>query len=288
MSDATPDVLLVTGRTMPEPDPEVHLLVDALAERGVRAGVVPWGAGTDWTTAGLTVVRSPWDYTEQPQDFLEWAHAAAAMAPVVNPPNVLTWNAHKGYLAELAASGVPVVPTRFARRGAPGGELVATLAGFAGEVVIKPAVSAGAVGVLRVAADAPRALAHLGQLTAVGDAMVQPFVESVVTRGEISMLFFGGVHSHTVRKVPAAGDFRVQTAYGARTVQVEPTAAELAVAGAALAAVPGEVTYARVDLVEYDGAPALMELELIEPELFLPYAPGSAGRFADHLVALLS
>jgi glutathione synthase/RimK-type ligase-like ATP-grasp enzyme len=287
MTVATTDLLLVTGRTMPEPDPEVHLLVDALTERGVRADVVPWGAGTDWTTAGLTVIRSPWDYTEQPGDFLGWARAAATSAPVVNPPTVLTWNAHKGYLAELAAAGVRVVPTTFARRGVSADELVAALDGFDDEVVVKPAVSAGAVGVLRAPADAPETLAHLRELTAAGDAMVQPFVESVVTRGETSVLLFGGAHSHTVRKVPAEGDFRVQTVYGAQTVQVEPTAAELALAGAALAAVPGEVTYARVDLVEVDGAPALMELELIEPELFLPYAPGSAGRLADHLVALL-
>ena len=277
------DLVLVTGHT--EHDPEATMLVEELAARGVRAEVRPWGRGTDWTAAPLTVVRSPWDYVSRCAEFLSWAWEVATDSVLVNPAEVLEWNAHKGYLDQLAAAGVPVVPTSFVPAGTV--DLVAVLRRFAGEVVIKPAVSAGAVGVRRVPADDPAALEHLAGLTAAGDAMVQPFVPAVVDRGESSLLYFGGVYSHTVRKVPAAGDFRVQAYHGAQTRAVEPTAAELAVAERALAAVPGEVTYARVDLVDVDGAPALMELELIEPDLFLSFDPGAAGRFAAHLVTLL-
>ncbi|GAA1625407.1 ATP-grasp domain-containing protein [Georgenia ruanii] len=281
--DAPADVLLVTGHT--EADPEAPLLVAELVARGVRAEVRPWGPGTDWAAAPLTVVRSPWDYITRCAEFLAWAGAVAERSALVNPAQVLGWNAHKGYLADLAAAGVPVVPTMHVP--ARTAELGAVLGRFDGEVVLKPAVSAGAAGVLRVPADAPGALEHLAGLTTAGDALVQPFVPAVVERGETSLVFFGGAYSHAVRKVPAAGDYRVQGHHGGQTRAVEPTAAELAVAAHALAAVPGEAAYARVDLVDLDGAPALMELELIEPDLFLTHAPGAAGRFADHLLTLL-
>ncbi|KAE8762518.1 ATP-grasp domain-containing protein [Georgenia thermotolerans] len=281
--DGPADVVLVTGHA--EHDPEAPLLVDELAARGVRAQVRPWGAGTDWAAAPLTVVRSPWDYISRCAEFLAWAREAAEVSTLVNPVEVLGWNAHKGYLARLAAAGVPVVPTMHVPAGTA--ELGAVLGRFDGEVVLKPAVSAGAVGVLRASADAPGAVEHLTGLTAAGDALVQPFVPAVLDRGETSLVFFGGAYSHAVSKLPAAGDYRVQGYHGGQTRAVEPTPAELAVAARALAAGPGEVAYARVDLVDLDGTPALMELELIEPDLFLAYAPGAAGRFADHLLTLL-
>jgi len=287
MTTSTSDgILFVTGRDMPVPDTETGAVVQALGDRGLRAEVRPWGEGTDWAAAGLVVVRTPWDYTLHRDDFLDWADGVALAGRLVNPPEVLRWNSHKGYLSELAAGGVPVVPTTLVPRGAGAAEREAALAGHRGDVVVKPAVGAGSSGALRAVAPSAEAADHLGGLTAVGDALVQPFVPSVTTRGETSVVMIGGTVSHAVRKVPAAGDYRVQVEWGGTDQAVEPTSEELETARRALSLAPGEVTYARVDLVEVDGEPSVMELELIEPELFLGHAPGAVDRFADHLLTL--
>lgn len=282
-----PEIVLVTGREMPTPDPESHLLLAALDGLGVPARMRPWGPGTDWATARLVVVRSTWDYVSASSAFLGWVRDVGAGVQVVNGPDVLAWNAHKGYLTELAAAGVPTVATTVVPAGAGRDGLAAALAAHAGEVVIKPAVSAGAYRTLRAVARADVALEHLEEVTRDGDALVQPFVPSIADRGETSLLFFGGRFSHAVRKRPRAGDYRVQVHLGGANELVEPDDDEIAVAARALAAAPGPLTYARVDLVDVDGTPTLMELELIEPELFLPLAPGSALRFAEHLVTLV-
>ena len=135
-------------------------------------------------------------------------------------------------------------------------------------------------GALRAMASDPACLAHLDSLVADGDVMVQPFVTSVAEAGEVSLVYFGGRFSHAIRKQPAAGDFRVQDMYGGTVHAHQPTDAELAVADAVLARTPAPTTYARIDLVEFAGAPALMEAELIEPELFLGATAEAAMNFA--------
>ena len=192
----------------------------------------------------------------------------------------MKWNAHKGYLTELAAAGVPIVPTAVI---AAGKSETLTLPSFEGaDVIVKPAVSAGAVGVEKFASGSAQAHAHLSSILESGnDALVQPFVSDI---------HIGGRYSHAVRKIPAANDFRVQEFHGGTNHLHEPSAAELAVADAALAATPcgpGELLYARVDVVGPVDQPLLMEVELIEPELLLPFAPGSADALARAVVASL-
>jgi glutathione synthase/RimK-type ligase-like ATP-grasp enzyme len=147
-------------------------------------------------------------------------------------------------------------------------------------------VSVGAVGASRVAARSADASTHLAGLAEVGDVLVQPF-EPAVLDGERSLLYFDGELSHAVRKVPAAGDYRVHIEYGGTVESYAPTPAERAVAAAALAAAPGPLAYARVDLVTTARGPAIMELELIEPALFLRTDDAAAARFAASLVELL-
>lgn len=152
-----------------------------------------------------------------------------------------------------------------------------------GEVVVKPAVGGGAVGALRAHVNDTHAREHLATLVEAGDALVQPLAPAVTTHGEVSLIYFGGEFSHAVRKIPADGDYRVQTEYGGRVEQHQPSEAELAVATAALACSPLPTTYGRVDLVEVDGQPAVMELEVIEPQLFLDRHPVAPRRFAEQL-----
>jgi glutathione synthase/RimK-type ligase-like ATP-grasp enzyme len=141
---------------------------------------------------------------------------------------------------------------------------------------------------MRATPDAAEARTHLSSLVASGDVLVQPLAESVLTEGETSLIYFGGIFSHAVRKIPAGGDYRVQTNHGGRVEGHTPTAPELEVAVRALAATPKPTAYGRVDLVDVDGRPALMELEVIEPELFLSRHAQAPRRFAGHLETLLA
>ncbi|WP_207892060.1 ATP-grasp domain-containing protein [Streptacidiphilus pinicola] len=287
-----PDIALLTGRTMPREVPENDLLVAELRALGVDAEIHPWDADLDWSTYGLALVRTTWDYWDRLDEFLAWAETAGHRTTLRNPAEVIAWNHHKSYLPALAEQGVSVIPTALLRRGADRAQVDKVLAAFRErhgdvEVVGKPAVSAGARGALRAHIDAPETAAHLESLVGEGDALLQPLVESVLTRGETSLVFFGSEFSHAVRKVPASGEYRIHEHHGGTVRTHLPSEAELAVARAALAAAPAPVAYGRVDLVDLADGPAVMELELIEPELFLPYTDGATTRYARHLAELL-
>jgi len=272
-------IALCTSILTHDVDTEAPQVVDELERRGHVAVAVPWDTAQDWGAFELVVIRSTWDYFDRLEEFLGWVDRVAAMTRIINSPGVIRWNSHKGYLAELGAAGVPVVDSLALPRGAADAESRLLAAGWP-EVVIKPAVDGGARLALKTSASAPEAADHLRTLVAAGDTIVQPYLPSV-ERGETSMFFFSGAFSHAVRKVPKPGDYRVQALHGGSEESHEPTASERRVAHEALALVPGDVAYARVDFVEVDGEPTLMELELIEPDLFLRMAPGSVGRFAD-------
>lgn len=280
------DVLLLTGTDMPVPDPESGLLVDALSARGVRAEIVAWDAAVDWPASPLVALRTPWDYTDRPARFIATLREIAAATTLVNDIELVAWNHHKRYLAELDRRGVPVVPLAVVERASDARACDAARTAFGAQIVVKPAISAGAFGTIRAAAASREAREHLASLVAEGDAIVQPYLPEVES-GEVSLVYFGGALSHAVRKVPASGDFRVHAEYGGSIVPHVATDAERAVAAAVLRAAPRPTTYARIDLVTTADGPLLMEAELIEPELFLPYADGAPGRFADVLVGLL-
>ena len=280
--EATTRIVLVTGATMAKPDPETHLLVDALARIGVEAVVAPWDSPEDWAAYPLVVVRTPWDYFKRLPEFLAWAARTSKLTAFVNPYAVIDWNSHKEYLRELAGRGIPTVPTLWLDKGCSDARAQLRARNW-DEVVVKPAVSIGAIGALRAQASDPACVAHMERLVEEGDVMVQPFVESVAEAGEVSLVYFGGHFSHAIRKKPAAGDYRVQDMYGGSVHAHEPTAAELALASAVLAQTPAPATYARIDLVDFEGRPALMEAELIEPELFLGATPEAAMNFAQVL-----
>jgi glutathione synthase/RimK-type ligase-like ATP-grasp enzyme len=263
-------------------DAETRPLVTALQERGVVAEAVPWDepdASARWAEADLVAVRTTWDYTDRRDDFLAWAAGVEAVTRLQNPHAVLTWNSHKRYLVELADAGVPVVPTTLLARGAAVPHL------GAGRLVVKPAVSAGGRGTHL--GDAGNLREVVTDLLAHGDVLVQPAVDSVGRDGEVSLIRLGDRWSHAVRKIPAAGGFLVHERHGGRLEDHTPTAREIAVADLALACSPAPVHAARVDLVRLDGEPVVMELELIEPELFLRRAPDAADRLAAALLTTL-
>jgi len=283
-----PRILLLTAETLPHDDFETVLVADALAELGIDSDIVAWtSAELSALPADLAVIRTTWDYTQRLPEFL--ATLGGLSMRLVNDIGVVRWNSHKGYLSELAAAGIPTVPTVVFRSGSkiPGS---VELPDFGtAELIVKPAVSAGGMGVGRFDSGSAEAAAHLRSILTSTDALVQPFQPEVLS-GERSLIYLGGFYSHAVRKLPTAGDFRVQERFGGILGPHVVSPVELAVAAAALAAAPGEadcLAYARVDLIGTDTAPLVMELELIEPELFLPRAPGSAERFASVIAAQL-
>jgi O-ureido-D-serine cyclo-ligase len=273
-----PSFALVTCLELPRPDFDLPILERAFAARGHRASVVAWeDPGVDWSTFDAVVVRSTWNYVERLDEFGAWLDRVAAVARLVNPLATLRWNLHKRYLCELAGAGLPVVPTELVPAGFDP-DWRALFARF-GELVVKPAVSAGSFATVRVArGDASAAHAHrhahLGR-----DLLVQPFLASVGAHGESNLVHFGGHFSHAIHKGARwAGDDEQSRGL------VEPSAAELALAERVLSHAAslghGPLAYARVDMASgADGAPLLMELEISEPSLFLDRAPDRAPRF---------
>lgn len=276
----------VTSAELRDLTPDDRSAVPVLAARGVEVVPVVWTEPLPGRLDGL-VLRSTWDYHLKVDDFLAWvASIEAAGLPLWNAPSTVRWNVDKKYLLEVEASGIPVVPTRHAVRGS-GVSLPALLreAGWA-EAVVKPSVSGGAFETWRAGPGEADAVRFERQLAAM-DCLVQPFLPELVTGGEWSLLFFGHRHSHAVLKRPVSGDFRVQEEFGGAFAPVEPPAGLLAAAQAALEAAGERTLYARVDGVIRGGRFEVMELELVEPSLFLGTAPGAAERFAAEIVAAL-
>ncbi|HVE80232.1 MAG TPA: hypothetical protein VNA89_15305 [Gemmatimonadaceae bacterium] len=283
-------VALATYARLPGLADDDRLLADALRAVAVDAAPAVWDdAGVDWERFDLVIVRSCWDYHTRLGDFLRWLDRVEATGTrVENAPAVLRWNAEKTYLRDLAACGVPVVPTRWVR---PGGDVALdVLLGEAGwdEAVVKPIVSASATDTWRTGrASAAADAARFRDLAARGGVMVQPFLPVVAAEGEWSLVFLDGTFSHAVLKRPAAGDFRVQHEHGGSAEPVAPSPALVRQARAALAAAPGDPLYARVDGCVIAGRLHVMELELIEPSLFLALAPDAPARLARAVVRRL-
>lgn len=263
------------------------LLRRALEERGCEARSVVWDqAGIEWRHFDLCLVRSTWDYHERHAEYLAWAGRVEAECRLRNSAEVVIWNSDKRYLRELGERGIRTVPTVWVSRDSRL-DLERILAGTGWEeAVVKPVVDLGARNLRRV-----RAGEGSGALESIlehHDAMVQPFLPSVEERGEISLVYIGGELSHAVRKLPAAGDFRVQSIWGGTVGAAEPTLAERDLAEAALAEFKEAPLYARVDLVEGPTLdPCLIELELIEPNLYLSQHPPAAGALADAVLRAL-
>ncbi|HIG75489.1 MAG TPA: hypothetical protein EYQ24_13210 [Bacteroidetes bacterium] len=263
------------------------LVKPPLRERGWSVTDVPWRSGADWDAFEAVVIRTPWDYQDDPAAFLEVLREIEhSRAHLANGLDAVRWNLTKTYLRELAAHGVPTVPTLWGDTLTPGA--LAELRGTLGHaLVLKPTVGANADHAFRLGPDADPADA----LATFADRpyMAQGFVRSVVDWGEASLFYFDGAYSHAVRKTPAAGDFRVQEEHGGRIQSLTPDdalreAAQCAVETASrLVGTP--LLYARPDLVRLaDGSWALMELELIEPSLYFPYDAASPERFAEAFV----
>lgn len=267
------DVLLATERRFPALWRDDQHLLAGLRASGIDAAPATW---TDpqvrWEDSRLVVIRSTFDYVDDPVAFVAWAEDLGERTAILNPPSAVRWNVHKRYLLELAGHGVPTPATHLVPRGTAV-QLAEILrsANWDGAVV-KPAVANGAIGARIVnRSDIADAQAHLDELLSVGDCLIQERLSSIETDGERGLIFIEGHYSHAVRRPPALVTFGWRP-WDAELV--DPTSSQLAVAQEALAAAPGGLLYARVDLAPSPTRPMVMEVELIEPQLFFGlYAP---------------
>ena len=288
-------VALATCAAFADLDVDDQLLLEPLRALGIEPVPAVWDDATvDWASFDAVVIRSTWDYAERRDEFLHWVEETSRVTRVFNPYSVVAWSSDKHYLNDLSAAGVPVVETHFVEPGDAHWEFPT---GFA-EFVVKPAISAGSRDTMRYShVSHTAANVHVRRLLdAQRSVMIQPYLPSVDIAAETALLFFDGEYSHAIRKGPllqvdvegekVAGLF-IQEQIDPR----EPTPAQREVAQAALAVVPRgtePLLYARIDLIDdIHGNPVVLELELVEPSVFLVTCPSAQTRFAEAIARSL-
>jgi glutathione synthase/RimK-type ligase-like ATP-grasp enzyme len=286
---------LATAHYYAQHTPDDDALIGCVAAQGAHAEKAIWNDPTvDWSAYDGVVVRSTWDYYTQIDAFLAWIdRLQAADTRLFNPPQVLRWNAHKSYLLDLPDTPLPT--TVIVPQGHPA-DLVSLMWENGMEAaVLKLAVSAGAWGAILMGRD--RAARHgsdvMQALSLRSDVLVQAYVPAI-KRGEVSLVFMAGAFSHAVKKTPAPADYRTQGHHGAQLTPFDPPYSMVRFAEGVLEKAaahhdltPADLLYGRVDVVEQEGEPLLMELELLEPSLYLSHAEGASERFARAIIAAL-
>ena len=259
-----------------------QLLADALRPLGVEVTPIPWTEIDPYSTidAPPIVLRSTWDYHRIPTMFLTWLSALEDSGRTVwNDPAIARGNIDKTYLRQLESAGLAIPKTRWLDRIDQESIRQALEEEQWQRAVLKPRIAATAYGTFLVTPDALPADEDLAPARASG-ALLQEFVPEIVDRGEVSLMYCDGVFSHAVSKRAKPGDFRVQQDFGGVVVPFEPSSDLIGFADRVMSTVPAPCLYARVDIVESARGPLLMELELIEPELYFLVVPSAAGRFA--------
>ncbi len=278
-------IIFATCRHKPALTPSDELVAAQLRARGVSVTAAPWDSVVPAQLDEVTVcLRSTWDYHTRSEEFRRWIMALRAHGVrVVNPAETVLWNMDKECLGWLEARGITIPETRWI----PPGSIVDVhaLLREAGweRAVLKPRVSATAYGTHLVG---PGTVLGDEQLLALrsGGALLQAFVPEIQSAGEMSLVFIDGAFSHAVIKRPSSGDFRVQHEFGGTADLADATDASRDFGSRVLAAIPVVWAYARVDVVVTGLGPLLMELELIEPDLFFTFHPDGASRLGNALL----
>jgi glutathione synthase/RimK-type ligase-like ATP-grasp enzyme len=280
-------IALATSKDWPDLTPDDQTLLRPLADRGLKAKPAVWSdPNYPWQDCDAVVIRSCWDYHLRSQEFLRWIAALEATGCAVwNPPALIRWNADKSYLRSLQTKGIPIVPTLWCEPGETRSLTDALRAKAWTRAVVKPRISATAHRTQLVDTTNVETCQRLfEELMAGPGVMVQQFMDGILSEGEWSLMFFGGKFSHAMLKTAKPGDFRVQSDFGGKSHAADPPGFVIECAIRAVEAVEHPL-YARVDgVVDRMSNKAqfrIMELELIEPALFLTGHPAAAERFAD-------
>jgi len=279
-------IVLATCLKWPELSASDRCLADALRTRGCDVAAAPWnGTFAPFRDAVAVVLRSSWDYHEAPDAYLEWLERLDARR-TFNAPALVRWNVSKAHVLDLARRGATVPRTREVT--ADPRAIAAALEDLGLEHgVIKPLIGASGFGVERVSRDtAAQALERAAAHKTMDRILVQEFVDGIEA-GEVAGVFFDGVFSHGLRRIPAAGEFRINAQYGGRMEAADLAPETVREMSTVLALLPHPALYARIDGLLQGTRFVLMEVEVNEPGLGLHLVPGAAERFADALVGRL-
>ncbi len=254
------------------------LAIAPLNDLGIEVETVSWRQTTrNWSDFEMVVVRTPWDYQSSPDEFLAVLETIESQTRLENPLDIVRWNLDKRYLREMEIRGTRIVPTIWEAT-YNAAEFERWMGEFGvDEIIIKPTVSATAEHTYRL----KQYDGSLESVFATREFLVQPFMPKIVAEGEFSLFYFNGQYSHAINKSPKTNDFRVQEEHGGIITEIQPDESLMAVGGETVAKIGRDLLYARVDFVrDDDGDFCLMELELIEPALYLRMNDGAPERFA--------
>jgi len=269
---------------------EDEYVVAALERQGLTARRISWlNSEFDWNTCRGLVIRSTWGYPDRMTDFEAWLSNCSRQLCMFNAYSTVTWNLDKRYLLDLRQRGIRIVETILFPQSTNVSLRDEMAAHDWDDAILKPVVSAGARHTYRILdSNVDEIQRTLDPLIADEAFLLQPFQQSVLDSGELSLMVMGGVYTHAVRKTPQTGDFRVQDEFGGHVVPYTANQDEIAFAEAAVAACDPQPVYARVDVVrDHADAIALMELELVEPELFFRFNPSAADPLAESIAHAL-
>ncbi|OYU67204.1 MAG: hypothetical protein CFE22_05925 [Cytophagaceae bacterium BCCC1] len=272
-----PKIAIATYDKLPDLTFNDQLLIPIFRENGYTVSPEIWdNSEVDWSSFDIVLIRSTWDYYLKPVEFKNWiTQFINSKTRLINSAEMVLKNSHKFYLKELANKGVSIIPTIFSSE-----KIELEKLKMWEKIVIKPAVSAGSheTEIFEVNMLTQEVLDNK---TRTGDWLVQPFLEEIKDAGEISMLFFGGNFSHAIQKVPKSGDFRVQKQFGAQYLKFEPSTMLLSIAKNIVEIAGKESVYARIDGVITQNGFLLMEVEMIEPDLFFEHTLDGPNRFVE-------
>ena len=299
VGDCLETVFLVSSIDLLHFDTESIYLEKELKKRGLKSAIVCWDdPKVKWEEATLTISRTTSTYFQDPEKFLAWARKVEGTSTLWNPSPVMEWNYHKRYLLELQDHGIPMPETLLIPQNTeqPIEEILETIPWD--DFILKPSIGAGSGGLRRFSKDSSDLEAHFRNLNKHGfkqvfnfgelefipcDTLVQPFIPEIMKNGEASLIFFGGKYSHSMLKKVKTGDFRAHPLWGAEVGRYHPSEREIEVAFQSLEVVEHPIEYARIDMIPTDSDPLVIEVELLDPNLFFDHLPETVGSFADHI-----
>ena len=277
-------IALASCSNLPDWEVDDYPFWEALKTHNVDVHNPDWRDNTlDWSSFDAVLIRTTWDYTDHPSEFLKWLKHVNQQTLLLNSLKLIQWNFNKSYLKDLEQKGASIAPTLWLKNDAY--QDIDALMKKQGWTrgFIKPIVGACAIGTLRFnIEDSEAATQHLRSLKT--DCMLQPYIESVEKTGELSLIYFDGVLSHAVRKVPVPGDYRVQDDYGASDEAITPPIPLKKMGHHVLTLLEEVPLYARVDALWHQDKWVLNELELIEPSLFFRHSPNAANLLCSALI----
>lgn len=266
---------------------EDGLVMDALKAKGYRVTRKSWSDPEfDWSSTKAVIFRTTWDYFDRYEEWKGWLEKVSQMTKMINPYELIQWNMDKHYLADLRKKGINIPETHYVEIG-----VVTNLAALFAqkewtECILKPCISGAARHTYRIDLSNIHEHEPIFQKLIQDEAMMlQPFQKNVLAKGEISLMVMGGQFTHAVLKIAKPGDFRVQDDFGGTVHEYTPTSEEIAFAEKAVAACSPQPHYARVDIIrDNDDQLAVIEMEMIEPELWFRLKPEAAEVLAESIV----